>query len=298
MPTKQLLGRTKRARRNLALKLVLERRFKPEVRSYFNNIVNNFLAVYVATGQTITPESFTSDTQSLLKKQYLRTSKAFSNEMRLSQEKAYGQWLVKQEEDDNQFATLIDAALLTFINQVTPQRAELIVNTNIEDINTSVREATNQLVRDNRAISDESVGLLAATILRRKFQGRNTTITMTETQFMAESTKQIESGIISSGGRININDIVTSIGFGAVLGTKSWASILDGDTRTGQFNHVQADGQRVGMSEAFVVSGQRLMFPGHSGLGASIGNTVNCRCSALYQIDGVTIAVVSGPGAP
>jgi len=284
MTTKQLLGRTQRARRNLALKLVLERRFFPEISAYFNAIVRSFRAVYVATGSVIVPESFENDTRSLLKKQYIRTSKAFSNEMRLAQEIPKSLPEAKQEELTQQESEAVDAALLLFINRITPERSQLIDQTNVTDMNDSIREAVNQLVQENRPLTDAAVGALAAVILKRKFDGRRTTIAMTETQFMAESTKAIEAAVVSSEGRINVGDILPAIGIAALAGNKSWASILDGNTRTGQFDHVQADGQRVPMSQPFIVSGESLMFPSDRSLGASAGNTINCRCSSLYSL--------------
>jgi len=47
------------------------------------------------------------------------------------------------------------------------------------------------------------------------------------------------------------------------------------------FNHVAADGQVRALDEPFLVSGESLMYPGDVSMGASPGNTVNCRCATL-----------------
>lgn len=51
-----------------------------------------------------------------------------------------------------------------------------------------------------------------------------------------------------------------------------------------------ADGQRVGVDEAFTVGGEKLMFPGDRSHGASGWNIYNCRCSVkrLSKATGVS----------
>jgi hypothetical protein len=191
---------------------------------------------------------------------------------------------IKQDEEEQNFTDIIDAALLMYINQKVPERAGFIDQTNSADINDAIDEAQAELSSEGLPLDRVAVGSLAAILLKRKFEARKKTISMTETQFMAESTKAIEATVIANEGDINLNDVVGSIAVGAAVVNKRWASILDGNTRTGQFDHVVADGQKVPLPQAFIVSGERLMFPGDSSLGASIGNTINCRCSALYSL--------------
>lgn len=68
------------------------------------------------------------------------------------------------------------------------------------------------------------------------------------------------------------------IGFAA---KKEWNAILDEKTRPA---HRLADGQVVNIDEDFIVDGEPLMFPGDDSR-ASIGNTINCRCSAMYYYE-------------
>ena len=284
MSTKQLLGRTRRARRNLALKLILERRFAPELTRYFNRIVADFRTFYIATGQPIGSTSFSDDTVSLLKKQYLRVSKAFSNEMRLSllPEKS----LNTKQDDENEFSDIIDAGILLFIQRSLPERSANLDETTTNDINDSIQKAQQDLAAEGLTATNLAVGTAAARILKRKVDGRKTTINMSETQFMAESTKAIEATVIASEGAIDIANIITAIVTGVIFLDKSWAAILDGKTRSNGFDHAEPDGQKVKLTEPFIVSGEKLMFPGDSSLGASIGNKANCRCSALYSLPG------------
>jgi hypothetical protein len=65
---------------------------------------------------------------------------------------------------------------------------------------------------------------------------------------------------------------------------REWVSAMDGRTRdTADANHKAADGQIRGMKEPFIVSGERLMYPGDPAGSAS--NTIMCRCSIAYLYD-------------
>ena len=62
---------------------------------------------------------------------------------------------------------------------------------------------------------------------------------------------------------------------------KEWVSALDSRTRTKNFNHVRANGERVAMDGMFMNTGEDLEYPKDSG--GSAGNVINCRCVALYH---------------
>lgn len=70
---------------------------------------------------------------------------------------------------------------------------------------------------------------------------------------------------------------------------KEWVSVKDIRTRSVMrgdgFDHVGADNQIVENVEFFVVSGERMMFPGDTEHGASAGNTINCRCTGIAAVD-------------
>lgn len=73
-------------------------------------------------------------------------------------------------------------------------------------------------------------------------------------------------------------------------GTKRWSNMADslvrGPSTLSQFNH-QAANQTVKIDEPFTVSGEQLRFPGDEGLGASLGNIINCRCAVSYNIKSI-----------
>jgi hypothetical protein len=78
---------------------------------------------------------------------------------------------------------------------------------------------------------------------------------------------------------------------------KEWLSNHDDRVRgtkdSDEFDHVEADGQRVPMDEPFVVSGEQLMYPLDGSRGASAGNVINCRClpaGSMVIADGILAA--------
>jgi hypothetical protein len=64
--------------------------------------------------------------------------------------------------------------------------------------------------------------------------------------------------------------------------TREWDSA--GDNRTRE-THRDADGQKVGMNEPFILGTARLMYPGDSSLGAPPEETINCRCTVRLRVD-------------
>lgn len=69
---------------------------------------------------------------------------------------------------------------------------------------------------------------------------------------------------------------------------KEWVATKDGRTRGADpgddFNHRVADGQKVDFDSLYTVSGEQLMFPTDFLHGASGGNTINCRCTEVYEV--------------
>ncbi len=68
----------------------------------------------------------------------------------------------------------------------------------------------------------------------------------------------------------------------AGLDGRSWLSRRDGIVRTGEFDHVEPDGQVQAVGDPFLVSGESLMYPGDPA--GSAGNVINCRCTQMPLI--------------
>lgn len=114
---------------------------------------------------------------------------------------------------------------------------------------------------------------------------------------------QVAKGLITSdipamrALRIARTETVTMMNLGRFIAAnksnfqkeKIWISSHDNRVRPGinsensPFDHHEVDIKKVDLEEPFEVSGEHLMFPGDSSMGASAGNRVNCRCSFALQ---------------
>ena len=284
MNTKATFGRTRRARRNLALKLMLEATFRSEVITYFNKITRLFKDRYSTVIAPLTHYDINEMTQDLLSKQYKRANKLFRDEMRLYlfPEKTFTVEEKKQDEENRKkIDETMAAASILFISKQKQERAGLLDSTTIDNMNDAIIEADNEASASEVTLTKEEILALTTIKLKRKFKGRTDTIAITETQFASESTKGMEASVVSSNGNIPPDTVATSILVTITQAVKTWATMGDDRVRPA---HIAADGQRQFLTDPFVVGGELLPYPGSSALGASAGNTVRCRCSALYGI--------------
>jgi uncharacterized protein with gpF-like domain len=61
---------------------------------------------------------------------------------------------------------------------------------------------------------------------------------------------------------------------------KVWISAEDDRTRE---DHIEADGQAVGMQDSFTIGGWELAYPGDPNGPAE--QIINCRCTVGYEVD-------------
>jgi len=68
------------------------------------------------------------------------------------------------------------------------------------------------------------------------------------------------------------------------LSKQEWIDSGDNRVRAGKFNHRNVDigNGKIGLNDAFSVSGQKMRFPRDTSLGASAGNVINCRCTVGF----------------
>jgi hypothetical protein len=273
MSTKRSSKDISRHRRSFALKVALEQPFKKELRENFDRIKNVALARYRRGKESLSASNFNFKTESLLKKQYRRTSNSFKDEARLYAAKK--SFEIKQLEDD--INKNINTALSVYIPTEAEKSARIIDDTTVKNISDSFSESRAELEESNKEQTVAAISALAGIKMIQKFYGRVEGIAMTETQKMAETTKYTEAAAISTDGQSN----VSPSGFLSANPSvdKKWFATLDQKTRAA---HVSASGQTVSINEPFVVGGEMLKYPGDSSLGASASNVINCRCDSLY----------------
>lgn len=124
----------------------------------------------------------------------------------------------------------------------------------------------------------------AAAFVMKKLKGKAPTIANVNTNGVAEEARAVS---------VVPDDEASGILF------QEWRSLMDGRERLAHHN---AHEQRRRISDPFDVGGEQLRFPGDTGLGASLGNVINCRCWLLTTFvsndDGKETPVHTSPSAP
>jgi hypothetical protein len=272
--------RNKRARRNLTLKLALEKTFSRELASYFNEIRKDVVSFYTATGLLINADIYQSKTETLLERHYKRVIRNFINEGKYSYRKSLEskgiEYKQEQEEEDEKIKATSVLIALAFVESIIQRRASQLIETTNDNIKETAAKAPKKAKEAGTKVRDEMDKGLG-----RAFKGRQAMIALTETQFMSERSKNIEAAVISRNGNVDPSSINDGVVTGNPDVKKEWAAILDDRTRGG---HAMADGQTQNMNDPYIVNGEYLMYPSDTSMGASLGNIINCRCSSLYGV--------------
>jgi hypothetical protein len=183
-------------------------------------------------------------------------------------------------EDEQQ---TIDDALAFFFGSLAISQSLMITETNqsnmIEATNIGSMEMREQAAEGN-ALSQQEVAVISGAFLDRKLKSRLGAIVNVNTQITSEASKLTEAEILS--GQVPSVQATTSA---FIPATKEWVSVGDEKVRPA---HVVADGQTVEVNGVFIVGGESLRFPGDPFLGATAGNIIECRCTAVYSLEDIT----------
>lgn len=306
----------------VAKKLRLEERFKPDIRKIFIRIATDFRSSIARTGQLPPLARYRKAFDSTLEEHYRRCQKEFSGAI-LVQNNVLTFTALRQkqnkkaDDDESRIKELIAAIFLLWNDQHAPVQADIIIATTIRDMQDAVDQGRQALREENKPSDNRSLALLAAVILKRILRGRIDLIAVTETQIASETAKAIEAstaakvfipGIpvpreivplveptvkptVKPGPEADTEPGSGSGGSGtstpqekpqAIL-KKSWISLRDKRVR---HTHVEADrtysSAAIPVNEAFIVGSSRMMYPGDTSLGAPIREIAHCRCSAQY----------------
>lgn len=255
-----------RARADLRKKKRLEKDLIRKLRTLNNLIVKDFILSYVKQGEIILATKFLEQYEAILLSHYEKTGDQFNSEI----SKILTEPVTETEDERSE----ILAILLLFYITRAPRQAGIILTTTQRNINQSIIEGIQlalESVLPGQAASRRDIALNAGAALRRKLNGRNSGISTTETQAVAEEAKQVEAEVLTPNEE--------------VVPTKEWVTAGDGKVRTSPFSHRAADEQKKLLDELFIVGGQKLKMPGDMSHGASIANVANCRCSSIVDTD-------------
>lgn len=285
-------ARRKQAAEDLADKLKLEKRMEPRVRKIFRRMADDLEANVLLTGSAQSSERYATSFNGVIDEQYEDSKSIFGPQLfdQLEDEPADGNiWaaliavgagvgLTSKDEILPILRANGNARSNDFIQSDVPKATSSITRTNSKDLAAAVDVAAINLSQE-LGRSPTRPELAEAT--RKEFLkhdlGRTTTIVMTATQDSAEGIKHINVNVLTDYRTGSPG----SIALPPPEMNEFWDAILDQVTRIA---HAQADGDEK-RNGVFIVAGESLRFPGDQSLGASIGNTINCRCAAIFSYD-------------
>lgn len=246
-------------------KIRLERLLRPEIGRYNRDTVREFVRSLGLFNNVPNISQRNSELASILLRHYERVGGIFSN--RIAPDLSSDTGITSAE------TAAILAALSQFYVGLAQSRAAQINKTTQSDARKALGLA--QPPTDGPRLSQLEVAATAGGILNVQLKRRLSTVVMTETQTIAEAAKATEAEILVgtipsvSGGSPRQSEI-----------NKEWVSQGDDIVRP---PHLAADGQKRGLNIPFTVGGEELRWPGDRSLGATLGNTINCRCGTKYD---------------
>lgn len=272
----------------LAQKILLEKSLKIKMRKFFKQLNSDVGIIWSNSGALPDFEFYESDLSAILREHYRRVGNIFSEKIRndifnkyhledleLKQSIADELSVEDIEEEESRIEAAVLAALLGYIALHSVEQARFILNTTNGEYNKLLDKIISNSAEQGLTLTREQVSQELQTGFDEKIEGRVDSISLTETQNMAERSKLTEA-LVLIGSALLVG--------GALVGEtilKTWHAILDDRVRD---HHADASGQTVMVTDAFIVKGEQLMHPGDTSLGASADNVINCRCGTSFSV--------------
>ena len=214
--------------------------------------IRSMADTFESQGTDITLAQFIPDHQSKLEElaqQEWRRAARMSGERILGAAKCmHGKHFIRKNEQEDRFEELIE----NFIRGTAIARISGVASTTLEDVR-------------RRISRGQAEGLTVDEIaqnLRQSAPGLATSRAMMIARTESHSAYNMGTQFASQSSELDL--------------MKEWISSADERTRQNGFDHVAADGEVVGIEEAFIETGEALLFPGDPN--GSAGNVVFCRC--------------------
>jgi hypothetical protein len=263
------------------MKLAYEPSFQSRLKKKFNKLATDVGTYYALTGLEFDAGLYYTTFYDLLTKEYKHITATFGN--RLMEDdvnnSAVAEGVAKIADNrnstvDEQLALMMavkDEKVQKFIVQSVTKSTGQITETNQKQIGESIQEALSASTVES-PMTQKEVGVVVTENMNKKTASRSATISATETQNATEGSKAIEAETLNN----------YLIGFGVTVNTiKQW--ITKGDQKV-RPTHRSANGQVRNIGEPFHVGSSLMQEPRDESLGASAGETINCRCVALYRM--------------
>jgi uncharacterized protein with gpF-like domain len=256
-------------KRDHALKLALELLLLPKLAAEFSRVVAGFKQSVSKFGHPQSTIQHRQNLYNMLLKHYDTVEKKFSSQIIKELGLPDAHEIIRQTIDLN-----TDLHHTIRANQM----ADNIALTTQKNIHNSMIKAILAAAAAGIALNRSKLAENGGTFLDDALKSRIETIAISETQNPAEHAKQTEIDSLHRHAA-KFKGITETIAKKKKF--KMWQAVLDNKTR---LTHAEADSQQVPFDQPYIVGGEQLRYPGDMGLGASIENIINCRCSSIIII--------------
>ncbi len=246
----------------LKAKLYFEAKLFRRLHALFREYAHTAIDSYMSYGKAYFPDSFETALHFELDRHYKRVSRYF---MQITRNHLVG----TKSSDEIQLE--ISSVIAEYLNGLSRSRGRYIVRTTVNELSDYTNSVISSLTKDGIIPTRRQIASILRPYIDSRNASRSNTIAITETNMIAEFSKNAEIQVL-----IKHNNSIKEASTNAVK--KVWQAVLDADTREA---HAQAHGQSVGSSGEFVVGGESLAYPGD--IKGSPGNTINCRCTVVYE---------------
>lgn len=282
-----------------------EKALKRDFRKWQIDVLEEFNAQYEHKYHVLKlPQELKDDLKYLLKNHYLRTSEALIGGIDFGEVKKVVEIPIDvAPRNENE----VDFLMPQVLKDIEDSINDFIEVTFPEKLS-SIEETTEKMGNLSKYLADRDDEIIFSVVLGRKLAGRETTISVTETNWIAEGSQTIaletttavvgiadkeqlkELQKISPNTTLMNTDIEELFLSESAYGISVWRDeiahpqkewITMGDRRVRE-THQVLDGETISADQPFTLKGGKMMFPSDSSLGASFLEIVGCRCMAIY----------------
>ncbi len=277
----------KKAENEIEMKKDLEVLMGIDFALFFEQLASDYEVIYSSTGRIINlDESYLTELQALLKRNYRKTSDLFSNITREDIESTIDLDKYEINEEAGQklnkaIAMALGAYLLTRANNIAPKIAYTIQKELIRQTNNAIIENASV----GKVLSNAQIANKVSNGFAEWGVNHSKTIAMTEVENIAETSKYTEN--TSMGVLADNEEEAGIINSGA---EKVWITAGDEKVRK---SHSAIDGVVIPADQYFITGmGSSMRFAGDMSLGADLSDIINCRCETIYRYNSEAVRVI------
>lgn len=259
-------------------KRTFERVLARDLRAFFAGVGDDVFASFAGTGFPPDFSTYLQELAALLKKNYRKTGAFFSSHiqrlLRELQPKNEAQEAVVQEvqEERSKLEALLLLLLIPFYDRQSKQQARFILNTTQKIVRDEQLKVLTDIALSDETLTNAQIARKISKATNERNKKRVPNISEDQVGDIAQHTKQVEADEVAKSA--------SAAGI-AVEPMKTWITVGDSVVRPA---HRGANKQKRGLNELYVVGGELLKYPKDSSHGASLSNTINCRCDSVTTI--------------